>query len=348
MNLQDRIKSFKTQNAQQLVYCRIPQERTDLAAAPAIAAYQGYVRLFLADMFLSQSREWFTDQFPCVSASVRLDLEGQPGATLSRVCQPPKDAVAAGVRLNYALTDLLPFSGNLLEIEAGLFALKGERYLNTALGLIEGLSSLVTGPAATAVAMAARVVRGMESIVDAGDGKVVLGLHDTFGSQGGNNPIQSGYLAVLLAPSAQIQPSRLGVAQSRLHVQAADGSWSPLVGFDYMLFFVEARTERDNWRVPAIQERLDEALEAMLLDDPKAEACKKAAILAALTCKELTPLDRRRVAAAVKEELRAAADAGRGVTDDGAKDLDAIVSKRATATPRAFNLEPPSEEEILA
>src|SRR5690349_9418643 len=104
MNLWDRIKSFKVQNAQQLVYGRIPPERTDVRAGPVIGAYQGYFRIFLADMFLSQSRQWFTDQFPCVTASVRLDLEGQPGATLSRICQPPKEALSAGVRLNYALT----------------------------------------------------------------------------------------------------------------------------------------------------------------------------------------------------------------------------------------------------
>jgi hypothetical protein len=347
MNLWDQIKSFKTQNAQQLVYARIPAARTDVPAGPPIAAYHGYVRLFLADMFLSQSRQWFTDQFPCVTASVRLDLEGQPGAALSRVCQPPRDALAAGVRINYALTDLLPFSGNLLEIEAGLFALKGERYLNAALDLIEGLSSLVTGPAAAAVSIAAKVVSGMESIVAAGDGKVVLGLHDTFGSQGGHNPLQSGYLAIISAPLAQIQPACLGVAQNRLHIQAPNGTWSALQGFDYMLFFVEARTERDNWRLPAIQTRLDEALEAMLLDDPKAEACKKAALLAALTCKELTPVDRRRVAAALKEELAAAADAGHGATGEGARDLDAIVNKHGASASRSFADDVPTEEQIL-
>src|SRR6185503_17829891 len=70
MNLWDRIKSFKVQNAQQLVYGRIPPERTDVPAGPVIGAYQGYFRIFLADMFLSQSRQWFTDQFPCVTASV--------------------------------------------------------------------------------------------------------------------------------------------------------------------------------------------------------------------------------------------------------------------------------------
>lgn len=344
MKLWDRITSAMTQNAQHLVYARIPPERTDVAAGPPITAYHGYVRFFLADMLLAQSRAWFTDQFPCVSATVKLDLEGQPGATLSRICQPPKEALASGVRLNYALTDLLPFSGNLVEIEAGLFALKGERYLNAALGLVSGLSSLVTGPAGMAVSMAARVISGMEAIVDAGDGKVVLGLHDTFGSAGGNNPLQSGYFAVILAPDAQVSPGSLGVAENRLHIQASNGSWSPLLGFDYMLFFVEAREGRDNWRLPSIQEPLDQALEAILLGDgAKADAYRKAAILAALTCKELTPLDRRRVAQAVKEEIADASGPSLRAVGDGEKDLDAIVAKNASRS-----LAVPTEEEILS
>jgi hypothetical protein len=348
MSLWDRIKSWKTQNAQQLVYGRIPAERTDVAAGPAIAAYQGYVRVFLADMFLTQSRAWFTAQYPCVTASVRLDLDGRPGATLSYVARPPQGVLSPSVRLNYPITDLLPFSGNLVEIEAALLSLAGDRYLDAALGALESLTSLVSGPLGQAIAIAAKVASGIEKLVDEGDGKVHLGLHDSFGSAGGHNPLQSGYLAVALATPAQLPPASLGVTQNRLYVQAADGSWSPLQGVDYMLFFVEARTERDNWRLPSIQHSLDQALEALVLDDgARAEAYKKAAIVAALTCKELTPLDRRRAAQAVKEELIAAAGAGHGLVGDGASGLEAIVKRRAASIDRALAGDLPTEAEIL-
>lgn len=349
MSLWDRIKSWKSENASQLVYARIPAERTDVPPGPALNAYQGYVRLFLSDMFLTKSRDWFTKQYPCVSASVRLDLEGYPNATLSRVARPPEGALSPGVRVNYALTDLLPFSGNLVEIEAALLALRGERYLAVALGLIESLSSLVSGPAAIAVDIAAKVASGLEKLVDAGDGKVHLALHDSFGGQGGNSPLQSGYLAVVLATPAQVDPASLGVREKRLYVQAPDLSWSPLQSADYMLFFIETRTERDNWRLPNIQEHIDQAVEAILLGErEKAEAYKKAALLAALTCKELTPLDRRRVAQAVKEELLAAADGGNEAVGSGLRDLENIVRKHAPTIEKALAGDVPSEDEILA
>lgn len=305
----DMTKSWVTKNAEHLVYARIAPERTDIPASPPIEPYRGYVRLFLADMFLTKSRAWFTERYPAVSATVRLDLEGRAGATISAVARPPEGMLTPGVRVNYPLTDLLPFCGNLVEIDMALLALKGERYLDTALGLLESLSTLLPGPASVAAGLAEKIAANVVKLLDEGDGAVHLGLHDAFGSRGGANPLRSGYLAVLLASPEQISPASLGVNQNRLYSQAQDGSWSPVQSCDYMLFYVETRVERDNWRLPAIQSAVDKAVEVATLEPgPKADAFKKAAIIAALASKELTPLDRRRVAQAVKQELDGLAD----------------------------------------
>lgn len=302
-------KSWVTKNAEQLVYVRIAPDRTDIPASPPIEAYKGYVRLFLADMFLTKGRAWFTDRYPAVSATIRLDLEGRSNAVISAVARPPEGMLTPGVRVNYPLTDLLPFCGNLVEIDAALLALKGERYLDTALGLLESLSTVLPGPVSVAAGIADKISSNVSRLLDEGDGAVHLGLHDSFGSQGSANPLRSGYLAVLLASPHQISAASLGVSQNRLYSQGQDGSWTLVQSCDYMLFYVETRVERDNWRLPAIQSAIDKAMEVATLEPgPKADAFKKAAIVSALASKELTPLDRRRVAQAVKQELEGLTD----------------------------------------
>lgn len=353
MTLWDRIKAWKTQNARQLVYARIPAGQTDVAPGPPINAYEGYVRVFLSDMFLTRSRDWFTDWHPCVHTSVRLELAGQKGATIAHVARPPQQALAPGVRVNYPVTDLLPFSGDVVEIEAALLALQGKAYIEAALGLLESFSSLIPGPVGQALAIAEKVTSGLDKLVGAVDGQVHLGFHDSFGSEGGSSTLQSGYLAVVLATPEQVDPSRLGVAKHRLHILGPNGAWAPLEGFDSMLFYVEGRAQRDNWRLPSIQGPLDQAIEAQVLgDDHKADAYKKAALVAALTCKELTPRDRRRVAQAIKEELARAGtdDAGHGAVGDGMPTLESVLSKRMSGGGLSYSDDEdvPTEEEILA
>lgn len=347
MSLWDRIKSWKTQNAQQLVYVRIPADRTDAPGGAPIKANGGYLRLWLSDMLLSRSRAWFTEWHPCVQTAVRLDFGGKKAAAVTHVASPPRDALSPGVFVGYPVTGLLPFAGGVVEVEAALLALKGESYLATALGILESFSSLLTGPLCEALGVAEKVATGLDKLVGATDGQVHLGLHDAFGSAGGPSALAPGYLAVVNATPQQLDGSRLGVANKRL-VVAADGGWAPLQGYDYMLYYVEGRVERDDWRLPAIQGPLDQALEAIVLGDgPKADAHKKAALIAALTCKELTPLDRQRVARAVKDEL-AAASAGPGVTGQGIRDLEAIVKTHAPPMEQSLGGDMLSEDEILS
>ncbi len=339
MSVWNTVKSWATQHGQQLVYARIPPHRSDVPAGAPVRPHEGYVRLFLSDMFLSKSRSWFTDYHPCVSARVKLDLEGKPGASIHQVARPPEGMLGPGVRVNHPLTDLLPYSGNTVEIEAALLALKGTRHLSAALGALEMLSHLVPGPIGAAMGVAEMVAGGVDKLLADGDGAVHLGLHDSFGAAG--SPLCSGYLAVILATSAQVPPASLGVAQSRLHTQAPDGRWSLLHGFDHMLFYVETRETRDDWRLPVIQEALRKATEVALHGaGPATDAYRKAAVIAALTCKELTPLDRRRVAQAVKVELDSLGEV-QSFGDDEDHSLEALAARSPTTGV-------PSEEELLA
>lgn len=45
------------------------------------------------------------------------------------------------IKLNYPMTTLLPFRGGVVEILAGLFAMKGKDFLQSFLGVMEEFSS---------------------------------------------------------------------------------------------------------------------------------------------------------------------------------------------------------------
>jgi hypothetical protein len=80
------------------------------------------VRLWLTDMFLKRDREWFENQYPMVHATIQLTYAGET-ASFSSLARAPEGRLGPGERRNYPLTPLLPWSGGVVELEAGLSAL---------------------------------------------------------------------------------------------------------------------------------------------------------------------------------------------------------------------------------
>ena len=70
----------------------------------------------------------------------------------------------------------------------------------------------------------------MEQLLGAANGGLHLGLHQTFGSEGGGaNEFRPGYFAVVLADAAkQVKPASLWVKDDRLHVGAPADELRPL------------------------------------------------------------------------------------------------------------------------
>src|SRR5690349_7076664 len=89
--LWDVIKGAADQNAGQYIHEPIPKARTDRDDPDRpLLAQRSYLRLWLCEMFLTKSREWFIDWFPAVHSSVKLKFGDQDGVTLSHVAQAPE------------------------------------------------------------------------------------------------------------------------------------------------------------------------------------------------------------------------------------------------------------------
>jgi hypothetical protein len=326
MTLWDTIKSWVDQNSKQYVYVQIPQAQSDVQYDETpLRANVDYFRLWLTDMYLAKSRQWFVNLHPVVQSTVRLRLMGDDDVSLSFVTNAPESALTRGVFQNYAMTELLPFRGGTVSLAASLLAFQGTNYANASISVLENFVPLVRAPLGQYLDVAKAVTNSLQGLLGAGNGSVHLGLFQTYASDGVANALRPGYVAVILATHDEVDTSKLRVKESRLYL--GDQLFS---GYDFMLFNVEKRAERDNWRLSYITEPMEQAVEQHLLGKTKeAEALMNTALLAVYRSADLTASDKRRVIQTIKEEIGAYAAGGQGAAKAGGYDLGELVQTRS-------------------
>lgn len=356
MSLWDLIKSWKTREGKQYICHAIPGARTDAAYDDTpLQPYQSYVRIWLAQMFLTRSRDWFRDWYPAVHSSVTLRF-GPSGeqTTFSRVARAPEEVTGPGVLQNFRLSELLPYSGGPVDIDAALIALEGDDgALRAALDVLTSFAGLVAPPLGKSLSLARKVGEGIATLFDAAGGKVHLCLHDGYISQGGGggNELRPGYIAVILATDRDLDRGKLSVAGDRLLYQPDDHPPAPLTGYDHMLLRIEKRVERPDWRLPDIQELMDKAVDAFIKGkEDEGEAYRRAALATAVTSADLAMHDRRRVAMMVKAHIDEFRDVARGLTPRSAEAAQAPLDELmegAIPAAEAMNRPPITLGELL-
>lgn len=355
-NLSDKLKASVTSwisaNAGKFLFVVIPKEHTDADYDTApLVPMRDYFRLWLSEMYLSKSRTWFVNWFPAVHTTLELKITGQQGApTLSHVAQAPGSGLANGVYLNYPISDLMPYMGGLVTVESSLLALQGTNDLQSAIKVLQDFSALVSPPIGQAIAVANTITSGMQELFNSKQGQVHVGWHQTFASMGGggNNVLAPGYLVVMLASQAQVDPNSLSIQKDRLYYSKDGGAPEPVTGYDYFLYRIEGRLERDDWRFPEIDQAINRSAQAYLnghLEEALAE--KNAALSAAISSPYLAIQDRRRVVKAIEAELSVYEAGGAGAVGGKIPGLDAIMASRAMDVQDAINEGPITYEEVF-
>src|SRR5262245_55428452 len=154
----DTIKSWVDKNADHYLYVPIPKNRTDTEYVDKpLEPDKSYFRLWLNEMFLTKSRTWFRDWYPAVHSSVQLKFGDYGVVNLSRVVRAPEQTLTKALLLNYPLSDLVPFRGCVVEMEAGLLALKGKDYLQSTIKILQDFSGLIAAPLSQALNVAEKV-----------------------------------------------------------------------------------------------------------------------------------------------------------------------------------------------
>src|SRR5579864_6056144 len=330
----DVASRWTSANSQHYLYAPIPPERTDEAVADStLEPYASYLRLWLAEMYLAKGRAWGTKWFPAVNVEVGLAFAGSQNVTFPHVLRLPDDKLGRGVQLNYRLTELLPYEGGVVELDSALLALPGSgNFAAAALNILQDFSGLVAPPLGQALGIAGKVSAGVHNILLQTEEGVHLAFHQQFVSAGGGGAVlRAGYYGVILASPSVVNRERLSVRAGQLYYAAQPGTEpTPLNGYDYMLFRLEGRQERDDWRLPEIEGPLRQAIIAAHEGDhSRAGAYRLIAQAAAGNSADLSAADRRRVVTAIKEEIAAASGRGKGVAGSAPRSLEDVMASRA-------------------
>lgn len=313
MSLWGKIDELFKRDAKKLTYHRIPPSHTDVGGDDElILPDKHYFRLWLAEMHLKRDRDWFKTWYPVTHTLVRLQF-GSQQVEIANVAGPLKlngvnvNNLENVVKLNYPMTTLIPFRGGVVEIMAGLLAMKGKDFLQAFLGVMENFSDLLVVPQlSAALKIAAPITSGVEKLVGATDGELHLGLHQALQSQpGGSNLLLPGYLAVIRAEETQVDKSKLWIADDRLRMGDNLAGSQSFKQFPHMVFRIERQTERDDWdALTSIAEPRAEMIKALTRRDRKtAEEFKVAAQTAARLSQDLTTEHRKQVAKLLQKEF---------------------------------------------
>lgn len=290
--------------------------------AVAMTPNDSYLRVWLSELFLAKEVAWGAERSPAVQASVRLLFGGPALKTFVTLVRPPT-TTAHGVFEDYQLTELLPYAGRSIELQAGLYPILRKNHLGTAVDILTGFASLVTPPVSAALAIVEAVATGVEKIIEANASDPLLCLQGTLAAPGGGlaNELRPGWLTVVRATEDELPAKELHVVDGRL---CKNGS--RLTGFDYMVLRIEGRRERDDWRTPDLDQAISGAAYAKATGrSEEYERLRADALSRIFFSPDLTPPQRRQVAQAVKEELDAEVPAAAAA---GELTVAAIVARR--------------------
>lgn len=294
----------------------MPTEMTSLAGG------DGYFQLWVVRMFLKSDRKGFKSWYPVVQSltqlrfgdlSKPLEIAQIAGPSHLRDIDPKHlDRV---VQLDLPLTPLIPFSGGIVQIGAGLVAMKSDDILLRFLDVMGSFAKLLVVPQlSTALNVANAVSDGINQLLGIGDNRMVLGLNRTFESAGGggHNDLRPRYMAIIGASSGSYPPEQLWIKESKLLYGASLVVAQELSGVDYMLLRIETRRYRDDWdSLSSINDPFNKAIEALRKLDAngnpqvaEAEVFVRTAAAAALTSPDLAARDRTQGAHAIWERYK--------------------------------------------
>jgi hypothetical protein len=289
-------------------------------ASSPIRSGEQYFRITVAEMYLKNDKEWFTNRSPAVYSVVSLRF-GDKQEVFSHVSGPSglKDLKAEslnrGVTINYPLMALTPFNGGDIEIEAGLVSLPGSNEAKRLLKVLTNFSKTLAVPQlSVALSFAQPLADGIADLVGSDEAQLVLRLHDMFMQ---NSPIRCGYMVSIDAKAGDINPNELWVKGDRLLRGPSLNEAKPLTGYHYTLMRVDAVDERDDYQFLSsidgpYQSAITALNEAVLEPDPQkqkdkmmeAERLLSAAKVAAFKAKELTfKSGRRQVITALQKNF---------------------------------------------
>ncbi|MEU5958607.1 hypothetical protein [Streptomyces sp. NPDC047525] len=195
---------------------------------------QDYFEVCIERVHLAHGKEWLSTFAPMVVATTEFSYDGMrtlvPAVVGPKLLEhlgmgAPPDAVVAGTRV----AGPYPVRPGGVAVAVVMHRIEQKQLLTPVLEAVEGVSAALSLAAGVAPFTAvARVLLNGVTALTGGDSPL-LGRRDQFGHT------QPGYFA-LLDPDAGCDPARLWVRQGALVLKEVDGSFTPLLNADYVLY----------------------------------------------------------------------------------------------------------------
>ena len=145
-----------------------------------IKANEHYFRLWLDQMFLTDEKTWFTDWHPAVHSAVTMEFGGQT-QVISRIAGASalKDVdsnhLNRVISLSTKLTDLMPFRGGEVRINAALLAMQGKNSVKQLIDVLGEISTKLAVPQLSmALDIAKPLAQGVSALVGVTNGEMML------------------------------------------------------------------------------------------------------------------------------------------------------------------------------
>jgi len=267
-----------------------------------IYAQQGYLRLWLTEAVVRKDRTDRGDRVLAFHGGVTLTFGGAMDTSFTRFTRLAGGPAGPGAILNLPVTPLIPFQGGPVRLQAAMYRTPSRGALAGAAEVAGALTEIADAPLSWVAATSTRLDISLERLLADADGEAVLAAQwggDEPG--GGGRMLRSGHLVMVNVPAEQIPGLR--IADGRLRADGAVNA-EPLSAADYMVLRLECRREREDWRFPQLDALIRAAFEAALNGyQDRYLAIRAQAIVSAWNSADLTPIDRRRVAKVVADEI---------------------------------------------
>jgi hypothetical protein len=244
-----------------------------------IQAGSAYCRLYLVEMYLGKTL--FDRRYPVVHARIEFEQGGKKTVIpylakpeyIQDVAQNNLDRV---IQCNYAMTDLFPFNGGLVTLDARLLSMEASDVIKKFIKIMGRFSELLVVPELSSmIKLAQPLYDGIEELTGSGHANLELGYRQSFeeAGHGGANFLRSGYFVAILAEESQINPEQLCVVNDSLRVGSPGQGTAfvkdskPLQGYSYMLFCLKQYSEQNWEKLSKINDLVNQAIDTTFKQD---------------------------------------------------------------------------------
>jgi len=291
--------------AEDWTFAKIDPANTPVKSAQTITANGAYVSIRLASLRIVNVRAGITKFYGAVHSYIALAHRSGPKAEFNVLTTPArlKDIDAAHldavIQANIPLLKTVPYRGDDIELEVGLFSIEAQNLAGPFLALLGQISDLAgVSYVKNALTFAQPLTEGIRLLTGrTSDSVLEVGLRANLSTP------ETGYYIVMRAPKGTIKTDRLHVSSTDERLTDEDGI--AIRDIPYMVLRVDATPERQAFfEIPELAQTYQE-LQAMVRDGDYDKTKDALAVFrrTALTSDELLFADARKLVAAVEAEV---------------------------------------------